>query len=826
MREGVKETFRKEWFLVMRRILFLTTAGLMMLLMAAPLMAAGKGGKTGKNQPAAKEPAADQPAAPADAAPPPPPPAGITDEDVTRAIEKGREWLSSQQTNGQWPEQTYWHSPSAVGHTELATMTLLYTGSNPVNSAVMVAAIDALIARKAGYTYAVCCRTMAYAYALKSMSPTALKRDTIRTALLADAQWLVNAQHDDGGWTYQGKGGQEAGHRIDFSNTQFAILALWEAARVGIEIPDLVWQRALDLYTKNQQQDGSWNYGPNTEHKGEGYGSMTAAGLATLFICADMLDLASGCPCRGGMSTGSSRADVDRKINQALGWLEANFVVNTNPSPSGAMAGWRLYWLYAVERVGIAAGYKYFGTHNWYQEGAAALLKEQAGDGSWAKEAEGSNYASTCFAVLFLYKGRAPILFNKLQETPGGEKWEWTKHRRDIANLTSYIEKTKEQAFQWQIVNLKVPIEELHDAPILYITAESPPKFTDDEIKKLRTFTDTGGTILLEASCGAPAVREWFMKFAKEVWPEWSLKPLGPDHPVFSEPNPLAKQRPEIMGIDDGLRTCVFYAMDDISCPWQTKAIVAKEYLFKWGINLFTYATDKGKLRSKLATREPAKSDRYATAVKAGAKANLTLARLKTDGDWITNRNYKGLDKIAADLAKKAAITLKVEDDGTDATALAGNDIAYMTGSKEVTLAKAQGQALKDYLAKGGFLWAEAAGGSSAFDQSFRKMAADMGLELRVLDRTAPVLTGNFKGATGYKLTAGVQFRRALKMLRPGRAFADLVGLYQDGKLVGVYSPFDIVFSATPYDANGCKGYEVEDAAAVATNIIISASDR
>jgi hypothetical protein len=63
-------------------------------------------------------------------------------------------------------------------------------------------------------------------------------------------------------------------------------------------------------------------------------------------------------------------------------------------------------------------------------------------------------------------------------------------------------------------------------------------------------------------------------------------------------------------------------------------------------------------------------------------------------------------------------------------------------------------------------------------------------------------------------------------MLRPGRAFAEMLGIYQDGKLVGLYSPFDIVFSATPYDANGCKGYEQEDAAAVATNILISVSSR
>ena len=67
-------------------------------------------------------------------------------------------------------------------------------------------------------------------------------------------------------------------------------------------------------------------------------------------------------------------------------------------------------------------------------------------------------------------------------------------------------------------------------------------------------------------------------------------------------------------------------------------------------------------------------------------------------------------------------------------------------------------------------------------------------------------MTGQFKTALGYDLTKGVQFRRSLKLLRQGKPSAQLEGIYQDGKLVGLYSPFDVVFSSTPYEAYGCKG--------------------
>ena len=222
--------------MIMCRVLLVAIAAGLVMMMGAPVMAA--------------RPRREAAAVPA---------GSITDEDVRRAIEKGREWLINQQTGGQWPEKAHWHQTHLGGHSELVTMTLLYTGSHPVNSAVMSRALTFLMGQKLDYTYAVCCRTMAYAYALKGIQSAGPKKDQMRLALRDDAQWLVNAQWPNGGWSYRDK---SYPHRIDFSNTQFAILALWEAAKAGIEIPDAVWQRTLDLYKTNQQSDGSWNYGP------------------------------------------------------------------------------------------------------------------------------------------------------------------------------------------------------------------------------------------------------------------------------------------------------------------------------------------------------------------------------------------------------------------------------------------------------------------------------------------------------------------------------------------------------------------------------------
>jgi len=409
------------------------------------------------------------------------------------------------------------------------------------------------------------------------------KKDAVRRKIMEDVTRLVKGQATNGGWRYTLKGGSDH----DFSVAQWPILAFREANLAGIEFPLDSLRKARDLYYKCQNADGGWPY----ITRGLSYGSMSAAGAASLFILNDVLDPSAGCPCTGGRSRPPD-AESERHIDSALGWLSKNFTSNENPrSKDQPGTGRTLYWLYSAERAGIESGRKYFGGHDWYREGAARIVASQNTNGNWGSPAD------TCFALLFLYKGRAPLLFNKVQFDGA-----WNMHPRDVASLTRYIERSQGQPLRWQIVDLKAPVEELREAPILYITAESPPTWDQvpEDLKKLREFTDTGGTILFEASCGSPKVRKWFMDFAKKVWPEWTLQALAPGHDVFNQPMPL-KARPALQGIDDGRRTIVFYSPDDISCAWQAKGVASKEYLFKWGVNLYAYATKHSPLRPRLA---------------------------------------------------------------------------------------------------------------------------------------------------------------------------------------------------------------------------------
>ena len=771
-------------------------------------------------------------AARAGSAPPPKPAAGLTDEIVRQSLERGRQFLIRQSKD----DGSMATGSMSGGVSALVFMTLAYMGEHP-NRAHMDKGLQYLmdLGADSGFNkrqgYAVPIRIMGFSYIYKKLLGDRKRHVAMKAR--EDIMRLQMGQAVNGGWRYELKGGTD----YDFSVTQWPILAMRDAQRAGIEFPDPTGhlQKALSLYLSMQQDNGGWYYQGRNEKPS---GSMTAAGLASLFIIADFLEPGSGCPCQRGVSP-KTATKTERAMDAALGWLGKYFDVKTNPQAFKVGAGNVLYWLYCVERVGIAAGYKYFGTHNWYKEGAAEVIRRQKEDGSWG------SLQDTCFALLFLYKGRAPILFNKLKfNGADGEPGVWNAHRRDIANLTHFVEQRKEQMFHWQIVELKAPLDELHDAPILYITAESEPGWMGDDEKakakrrKLRDFTDTGGTILFEASCGNPTIRKWFLRFAAEVWPEARVSPRGPewklirlprDHSVWDAVQKL-KARPEMFGIDDGVRTCVFYSPDDISCPWQTKAFTQKLYLFDWGINLYTYATDEAPLRAKLAGREPPTSDRFAGPVKAGPKTTLRIIRVKHGGNWEAGANYRGFDALAKHVKATAGITVQVaeptqtpfNEGGVAIKDLPAGALAYLAGSRTFDLTPDEQAALKTYLAGGGFLWIEAVTGARAFDQSVRKLAGDMGWTLKPLAGTHPLLHGRMEGAEGYNLTAGVEYRKALvKAGKLGRQTPQFSGIWDGERIVGLYSPFDVVFSTTGYQAHACRGYKTADARAVATNLAI-----
>jgi hypothetical protein len=195
----------------------------------------------------------------------------------------------------------------------------------------------------------------------------------------------------------------------DASNTQYALLGLTAGAHCGIPVPAKTWSDSLELLLSWQAEAGpavelrgnevrggvrlEWSeaarargFGYREADEKSGTGSMTTAGAAGLILCENSL---------WGTPALSPEFEIRTHdgIRDALAWMQAHFSVTQNPGRSSYFMS---YYLYGLERMGVLARARFLGTHDWYQEGGALLVREQEKDGLWGDALD------TSFSLLFL----------------------------------------------------------------------------------------------------------------------------------------------------------------------------------------------------------------------------------------------------------------------------------------------------------------------------------------------------------------------------------------------------------------------------------------
>jgi len=210
---------------------------------------------------------------------------------------------------------------------------------------------------------------------------------------------------------------------------------VWAASLANIEVPKEYWWLVEKHWLDTQIQDGGWNYSKSAMTS---TATMTAAGLASMFVCFDNLFTKGFIEC--------NTQNEFKPIKRGLDWFDKNFE-DTMKAGGGGIPSPQ-YFLYGVERVGLASGYKYFGTSDWYKMGVEMLLKQQdPATGCW-----NGDIVQTAFSVLFLIRGRNAVLFNKL-EYDG----DWNNRPRDVAMETRWITRDFERTVNWQIIIPRCP---------------------------------------------------------------------------------------------------------------------------------------------------------------------------------------------------------------------------------------------------------------------------------------------------------------------------------------------------------------------------------
>ncbi|MBN2583078.1 MAG: DUF4159 domain-containing protein [Planctomycetes bacterium] len=548
-------------------------------------------------------------------------PTDITDAHVRMSIDYGIRYLKSLQSRdgriGTRNDVMNYSYP--VGQTALALLAML-EGGLTLEDRNARAAYTYVAENPVDKTYEVALIAMVLAKLPKQQNDRGKQKTMEKlVARFADSQatdgmwtyWLLPPNkvppREKGGWgRVVGSTWRGAFASGDNSNTQFAVLALWELAKYGIEIPEPTLRRAIEHYVRTQTAGGGWSYilKPEKYKHPEIHPSMSATGLASLYILRDLLGETGERKFNGTSSPQCGAAGkYDQAIEDAFNRVVrdlgvTNGLIELFGGPPFPRSG---YYSYAVGRIGAAGGRKRLGDHDWYREGAWYFLKNQQRDGSWNT---GYNEPiETSLAVLFLAKGRAPFIIHKLQW-----RGDWNRHPRDAANFVRYAENTFEQRFRWQIVGTDSEVEEWLEAPILFISGhESPRLFDEKEKKKLRQFVESGGTILADNCCKSKEFDEGFRGLMKDLFPETELRELQPPHRVFQSHFKLKPVSTHpLLGLDIPARgygqaaggkppeprTVVFYCPWTIGCVWNQN-LKAEDHVrvFQVGINIFRYAT-------------------------------------------------------------------------------------------------------------------------------------------------------------------------------------------------------------------------------------------
>ncbi len=785
--------------------------------------------------------------------------AEISAEEVRDAIDRGIAFIkAAQRADGSWEPGMY---GNIGGVTALCTLTLLNAGVE-VDDPCLRRAIEVLRKIPPETTYVTSLQTQALAKASPKKNHDLIVRNV---------KWLEDTQIKNGplagSWSYPLEGAlgdarvanainNSIGRYSDNSNSQFALLALYEAERAGVSADKSVWVRTQAYWKSCQCQDGSWPYTKSIQitnnngrvtfrsiQAGGGYGSMTCAGIGSLLIAADCVERKDASVQEDRILCCGGHHEEDDEIAKGLNWLGRNFTVTTNPG-HGAFES---YYLYSLERTGRLSSRRFIGGHDWYREGADFIIHQTPWIPRW--QAEQAPLIDTCFALLFLSKGRWPILMGKVQH---GDDDDWRRHSQDVFRLTQYVETRWKKDLTWQVVDWEqASVEDMLQSPVLYLCGSKD--FTPNDmrrydrlVKKVRDYLDRGGFLFAEGYCGKTGFDRDFQEFVKHVFPEkeYRLRLLDENHPIWhAEKLVEPSQARPLWGIEFGCRTCVVYAPLDpldaprpaLSCLWDLsrpgRAQKYSEVVQKQidgglaiGINVLAYATNR-ELRGK---------DEFFRQLKAPAKQNLNeagrgkliVATLRHAGGC--NLAPRALINLLSAANEQVNVLAAPRDELTDLTddSLFDSSLAFMHGRDEFRFSDEERAQLKLFIERGGTLFADAICSSGAFAGSFRaEMASTFGKEkLERIPSDDPIWTTKFGGFDLKEVTRRTPSPRAAE--KPSQAKIsngppELEGIRIDGRWAVIFSPYDLSCALEKSDSPSCDGYVRADAAKIGVNVVL-----
>ncbi len=771
---------------------------------------------------------------------------------VNKAIDNGVTYLKRN-----WDKDTHWESfvitsltSMKGGITALATLSLLNCGVKPTDEVVgkALAYLRKLPPEK---TYVVALCNLCFA---EVRDPKDLPR------VEANTKWLLEtAVRRNGklvGWSYPDPNIQ----RSDASNTQYALLGLYAAKQCGVKVPDDEWKQIQKLYLDTQISEskdlGSWSY---LDLDRSGSFTMTTAGVCGLLIArmgleesGQELDAKTGVAARCGVYP------ENEAVRKGMNWIGTEFAFDKAKAAKSTY-----YNVYGIERVGRLSGQRFIGKADWYREGCDFLVKGQRTDGSWSANEEddfkGVNVISTAFGLLFLSKGRSPVLVTKMahgeavvrdkvlteKESRGGVI-DWNRKHNDARNLTDFASRElfKNLPLGWQtydprrrkdMTDAEILTEAgvLVQSPILYITGHNAPSLTGQDRKLLKKYLEEGGFVIAEACCGSKEFAQGFRDLlaSKEMFGNAvELKPLSPEHAIWKSHFLVPPTEfPKLECLDVGCRTVLVFSPEPLAGFWEETRFMPKagqeakdrgQKAFQLSANIIAYATGKEPPKMRLATRK---------LVDAGNSKDPPLGfvqpvQLKIGEEPPAKSAMRNLMGYLRENAK-LDVNLKTEEMFPTSDDLFKYKFLYMHGKKAFDIDDDGAENVKATLQSGGLLLADACCGSAAFDTAFRKFVAKMFPDSKL--EAIPLEDALYSAKLNGQKIALVERREKAGGAKEGndagfeRLPPALEGIKIDGRWAVVYSRYDLGCALENHKSTDCLGHTPDSARRLAAAAVL-----
>jgi hypothetical protein len=616
--------------------------------------------------------------------PPTAPPTLVTDEKIQIAIKRGLEYLLSEFARTRIKDAEKYEPETFQGLNALAIYALLHAGEsvNDPRLSPQGEFVSGLLDRLK--EFAMSGSRATYSRSLRISAMTVLNRPQDRSTIEADVQWLLRSSMK-GAYTYSmpPAGTVRDNLRWDNSNSQYGALGVWAAAEAGFAVPASYWSEVDSHWKAAQAMSGGWGYEPNQQIATL---SMTSAGLTMLFVARDQPLASSVLP--------QSYLPLSKSIDRALEWLdEGDHAVKVE--------GHRGYTLYGLERAGLASGYKYFGTHDWYRELATKLITEQFENGSWG--GDDPPIAETSFALLFLSRGRLPVFVAKLKFDGA-----WNNRPRDASVFTRYASYQLERSVNWEIADIAREYWQWLDASALLITSNRAPEFGPGEINRLRGYVESGGMIFLNTEQQSQEFDAFAADLARALFPQYAYEAIPPEHPIYSSVFNSVEKLP-LKGVSNGARLLLVHSPTDLARFWQTRPPRSQRGSSDLGLNIVVYATGRRDLRNRLVSN-------YVPKPAEPPIATVPLARLQYAGNW--NPEPMAWTRMSHLLQTQTGVALDPADTAIEQLDFLKTPMAHLTGTAAIALSDLQISAIRDFVTRGGTLLIDACGGSRAFADS------------------------------------------------------------------------------------------------------------